>query len=304
MKKVLLATTALTLSAGIAAAEGMSVSGSAEMGIADNGTDDVQFFQDVDVTFKGSGTTDGGLTFGFAIDIDEASNDGNLSATDDATGNNFDDGGVAIFISGDFGTLTMGDTDGAFDWALTEVGAGGSIADDHTSHAGYNGNSGLDGSNDGQIVRYDNTFGDFGVAISLEQDAASTGIANSGAGAGDVLGLGLKGSFGDFNIGLGFQDSDADDIFGVSLGASLGMIDAVVNYSDRDTTGDHIGLGVTYSEGPLLLHMNYGEYESGADGFGLAANYDLGGGAEVQFGYGSDNGSGDAIWSLGVAMSF
>lgn len=297
MKKVLLATTALTLSAGFAAAAELTITGSAELGINDNGTDDVQFFQDMDVTFKGSGTTDGGLSFGFAIDLDEGGSGARAHAPED-------DGGASIFISGDFGTLTMGDTDGAFDWALTETASGGSIDDAHTIHAGYNGNSGLDGSNDGQVLRYDNTFGDFGVAISMEQDATSSGIANNGAGAGDVLGLGLKGSFGDFNVGLGFQDSDADDIFGISLGASLGMIDAVINYSDRDTTGDHIGLGVTYSEGPMLLHMNYGEYESGADGFGLAANYDLGGGAEVQFGYGSDNGSGDAIWSLGVAMSF
>ena len=296
MKKVLLATTALTLSAGFAAAAELSISGSAEMGINDDGTNDVQFFQDMDVTFKGSGTTDGGLSFGFAIDLDEGGSGARAHAPED-------DGGASIFISGDFGTLTMGDTDGAFDWALTETASGGSIDDAHTVHAGYNGNSGLDGSSDGQVLRYDNTFGDFGVAVSLEQDATSSGLTTTSA-TGETLGLGIKGSFGDFNIGLGFQDNDADDIFGISLGASLGMIDAVVNYSDRDTTGDHIGLGVTYSEGPLLLHMNYGEYESGADGFGLAANYDLGGGAEVQFGYGSDNGSGDAIWSLGVAMSF
>jgi outer membrane protein OmpU len=57
-----------------------------------------------------SGTADNGTTFGAAIDLDE-----------NAAGVNQNDAGVAIFISGDLGTLTMGDTDGALDWAMQEV---------------------------------------------------------------------------------------------------------------------------------------------------------------------------------------
>jgi outer membrane protein OmpU len=66
----------------------------------------------------------------------------------------------------------MGDTDGAMDWALTEggnVGNGGSIADNETDHGGYLG-SYLDGNEDGQILRYDNTVGSFGIAASIELD--------------------------------------------------------------------------------------------------------------------------------------
>jgi predicted porin len=84
--------------------------------------------------------------------------------------------GVAVFISGDLGTLTLGDTDGALDWAMQEVDFNGaaSINDDHTTHAGFNGNGGLDGHYDGQILRYDYSFGDFSVAVSVEQDDNTT----------------------------------------------------------------------------------------------------------------------------------
>ena len=316
MKKVLLATTALTLSAGIAAADGhtgVKVSGFAEMGIADNGTDDVQFFQDIDVTFSMSGETDNGLSFGAAVDLDEAQDSCDVdsatggddgaggSCVNDALDDTTEDGGVAIFISGDFGTLTMGDTDGALDWAMTEVASLGSIADDHTAHAGYSGNAHLDGSTDGQIVRYDNTVGDFSFAVSLEQDVPGTG-------EGDTFGIGAKGSFGDISVGLGYQENDVDDRTGISVGAGLGDIDVVVNYSTGENAGvdfDHTDLGLTYSSGALGLHVNYDQFDRGgvdSDGVGLAVNYGLGGGAEVQFGYG--DGEGTTTWSLGVAMSF
>ena len=52
--------------------------------------------------------------------------------------------------------------------------------------------------------------------------------------------------------------------------------------------------------------MNYGEKDSDAsgktDGFGLAVNYDLGGGAEFQLGYG--DGEGTDRMSMGLALSF
>jgi hypothetical protein len=57
--------------------------------------------QDIDITFTMSGTADNGTTFGAAIDLDE-----------NAAGVGLNDAGVAIFISGDLGTLTLGDTDG------------------------------------------------------------------------------------------------------------------------------------------------------------------------------------------------
>jgi len=304
MKKILLATTMLAGTAGFAAAE-VTVSGAAEMGIYSDTLGDVQFWQDVEVFFTMSGTTDGGLEFGTKVDLDEA---------DDQTGTGgtaTDDWGVAVYISGTFGKLTMGDTDGALDWAIQDSGSLTSLADDHTSHVAYFSADGLDGTGDGQILRYDNTFGAFGVAVSLEQGDDGVGVAD------DIYALGLKYSpeLGGttLNIGLAYQDAGtAGSVMGVSLGADLaGGFSGTIGYLSYDDhpLDNHIGVGLTYTSGPVAVHANYGQLESAAgvstDSYGVAVNYDLGGGAAVQFGYGSDmNGAGDDTWSLGIGMSF
>ena len=295
MRKVFLASTALVAVSGAAYAQGVTLSGSAEAGISDNGSGDAQFHQDVDVTFSMESTTDAGLTFGTAVDLDEvASNVG----TDDA--------GVAAYIRGPFGNVTLGDTDGGFDWAMSEVGGAGAIADNHTGHAGYNGNSGLDGANDGQILRYDNSFGGLGVALSFEQDA-------DGSGNGDVIGAGVTGGFGDFSVGVGFQSHDSSDIAGASVSATFGEISGTLNFSRRDDSGvttQHTAVGATYAVGATTVNVNFGQSDVGgaaSNGFGAAAAYGLGGGATLQFGYGnSDNADGSTAdsWSLGLAMSF
>ncbi len=295
MNKILLATTALVATAGFAAAD-VSLSGSAEMGLVDlGGATDVAFHSDMDVRFTLSGETDNGLTFGATIDLDEVA-DGISNAG----------GSDAVFISGSFGTLTLGDTDGAFDWAMQEVGIGSAIIDDHTTHAGFAFNSGLDGSAGGNVLRYDNTFGDLSVAVSAELDAAA---------GDDALGFGVKYNAAlagvDLGLGLGFQDNGVVDGWGVSVDAKFANgLRAIVNHSDGGGV-EHTGLGLGYTSGALTVSANYGEF-SGAvvqDGYGFAVNYDLGG-AAVQFGYGSDRqdsdglATGEASWSLGLAMSF
>ena len=291
MKKLLIASTALVATAGMAAAD-VSLSGYAEMGIADaGGAAGVQFHSDLDVKFSLSGETDGGLTFGATIDLDEVSNG---IATQNSP--------ASVWIKGGFGNLTMGDTDGAFDFALTEVGMLTSIADDHTTHSGYSGNGGLDGAGkttgSDQILRYDNTFGDFGVAVSYEID--------NGAGNGDVLGLGVKYSAdlggATLALGLGYQTHDNDDIMGVSVKTSISGFDIVVNFTDQDSVGSYTAVGLGYTVGDLAMTVNYGEKDTGAEGFGIAANYSLGGGATVMAGYSDDN-VGDQF-SLGLGLSF
>ncbi|TBX16090.1 porin [Nioella sediminis] len=339
MKKVLFATTALVATAGVASAE-VAVSGYAEMGLVGGDMMETQFHQDIDVTFTLTGTTDNGLTFGAAIDLDEAENIGTdrggngdeatadcdvFHAPERCSDDNADNDGFAVFISGNFGTVTMGDTDGALDWALTEagnIGNPGSIADDETAHGGYLGSYG-DGSSDGQVLRYDYSFGDFAFAISMEQDTvggtSSGGTVDAGDTGGNMaLGLRYSTSAGgvDLSLGLGYQSTDfgtANDqtIIGASVVASFaGGFSAGIQYSDWSDVGgaagvdnSHLGIGIGYSMDAISLHANYGEYDSGASGFGLAAAYDLGGGAGLHLGYGSTDGGADT-WSFGLAMSF
>ncbi len=383
MKKVLLASTALAFSAGMAAAQGVSLSGYAEIGVG--GTDasnSERFHTDMDVTFTLSGETDAGLAFGATIDLDEVS--GGIGPDDGLTKSN----PGTVFVSGDFGTITIGDTDGAFDWAMLEVGWGTSIADDHTTHAGFSGNSGLDGSSDrsatrGQVARYDNSFGDFSFALSAEiSDGSSTGDDIVGVGfkyqintAGAEINLGLGYQTGDYRFGVGdalqaaaiangfalspdtgttdfsYTLAGDADIVGVSAELELdsgfsvrlnysnldGDFDTIVTTTTFTSSGisftgstsiaatplavewDHYAIGVAYAVDNWLVEANWGEFDgtvSGggvstpleADGYGIAFNYDLGGGAVVMVGYGSGTGFGattsSETWSAGLGLSF
>jgi outer membrane protein OmpU len=317
MRNTLLTSTALVAFAGAAAAD-IAITGYAEMGVFNADTVDssghitaqgtTQFFTDIDVTFSMSGQTDNGLTFGAAVDLDEA---GKLDGVDD---NN----GTAIFISGGFGTLTLGDTDGAFDWALTDIGNignPGSISDDETNHAGYRGTA-LDGLYDGQILRYNYSDGDFGVAVSVEQDDSGTQDVGFAVGAKYSMDMGGVG----IDFGLGYQkasitNTDDVDALGLSVVANFGDFLAGINYVTVSSDvlsfdGDYIGFGVGYSANGLSVHANYAEFDSAADdtdGYGLAVAYDLGGGASIKGGYGSGTlGSFESAdtWSLGLALSF
>lgn len=344
MKKILLATTMLAGTAGFAAAE-VTLSGSAEIGVWSSPAGDLQFWQEVEVVFGLSGTTDGGLEFGASVDLDEA-------AKTDSDGT--DDDGFTVWVSGAFGKVTMGDTDGALDWAVADQYSLTSLADDHTTHVAVFNANGLDAlpvlgravGQDGQIVRYENTVGDFGFALSLEQ-------VGNGATGGETI-WGVAGKYAvdlggtTLNVGLGHQQSTGPLEYldptaapavppatlgltpgkvkqtAVSVGASFaGGFSGSLAYADTSAGGgmgfDHIGLSLDYASGPLGLNVNYGKVSldtafaavAGFDSFdswGAAANYDLGGGAKVMFGYASDMdafAAGDQDqWSLGMGLSF
>ena len=191
---------------------------------------------------------------------------------------------------------------------------GSAIADDHSSHAGAYAFTGLDGTAGGQIARYEYSFGSFAAAVSAEID---TSPANN-----DVFGVGVKYS-GDFGgtavgFGLGYQDNSVVQVWAASANATMSNGIAInVGYADFDTIGTWAGIGVGYTTGALMVQANYGAYDIGAltiDGWGLVANYDLGGGAVVMAGYGTGDlpagteiggayGSTDTF-SIGLGLSF
>ncbi|WHZ35937.1 porin [Sagittula sp. MA-2] len=329
MKKILFASTALVAFAGAAAAE-VTVTGAAEMGIiggnrygtAANDDGVTQFFTDVDVTFTMSGEADNGLTFGTKVKFEEAQNGIATQEEDD----------FAVWVAYGNARLDMGDTDGAFDWAMQEMNlAAGSIDDSETEHPGFNANSGFDGREDGQIARFTYTFGDFAAALSAEidDDPNAQPIAPSVDPDSDddvVWGLGFKYS-GDLagtkvNVGLGYQDqNDFGSLIGLSvdttlasgfkIGASYSELDYEASGADNQT---HAAIGIGYEMNALSVGLNYGKYDNvggvdgaEADGYGLAVAYDLGGGLAVQFGYGNGEDAAGDDWdsfSLGLAMSF
>ena len=295
MKKLLIASTALVATAGMAAAD-ISMSGYAEIGMRDGGgTVGVEMHNDMDISFKLSGASDNGLTFGASIDLDEVAN--GIASTG---------GSQAVHVSGAFGTLTMGDTDGALDKVNAEVGMLTAIADDHTSHAGYNGGAGLDA---GDILRYDTSYGNFGVSVSIGQDDTANGDN-------DVIAYGISTTVGTVALSVAAQSNDTTDVTAVSAKTSMGGLSVVANFSDFDTgvaatSYEHMAVGLGYTVGDVALTANFGSYDFGGatatnDGFGFAANKSLGGGATIMLGYGSGTAAGvetDTV-SLGLGLSF
>jgi len=316
---------------------------------------DATFWNFFQINVDGTGETDNGVTFGFHIEIEDGNTPfringslgvGDIVGFDNGSTDYNGTGGPAldnesVFISGTWGTLTLGEIDGAYDKRLKEVAlAGGTIADDETIHAGFDGNSGLDGSYDNQILRYDYDFGDFGVSLSLEQDDVSvctTTFVTDASGVvvegdetcdsstnADIWGLAASydanWAGADWNFGLGYQTSDdIGDIWGASVAGGFGGFSAGLNYSSFDgsngrTDYEHWGIGVAYTLDAWTFAANYGQYDQSGDnpdpeGYGLLVNYDLGGGAVVEAGYGwSDfdvsGVSNQDSWSFGLAMSF
>ncbi|MGP3697025.1 porin [Rhodobacter sp. NSM] len=330
MKQILLATTALVMTAGVAAAE-ISFSGYAEMGIVGGGdnaplpagrdTNETQFHNDFNLKVTMTSETDTGLAFGASVEIskDEGDSNGDFTADNEAA-----------FISGAFGTLTMGEIDGAMDWAMTEnIGNPGSIGDDETTHAGYFGAYG-DGKYDNQIARYEYSFGDFGVAVSAELDDEVDGADTNYA-----VGMKYSGDFGGFGmgLGLGYQSFETAgtglgsqgaavvagdvDLIGASLTANFnnGFV-AGVAYTDISSDlqdGNHLGISAGFTAGAFEIGANYGVFDMDVQddvkGYGIAAAYDLGGGLKLHGGYGdSDFGAGadddNETYSVGLSMSF
>ena len=124
MRKVLLTTTALFALGGISAASAIDISGTYmfDYTMNDNGTansggnNNSAMGSDARITFSGSSTTDAGITFGGSYALSAA------AAVEDQ----------GLYMSGDFGYVMMGATDGVVDGmdtfmnsaANTEIGAG------------------------------------------------------------------------------------------------------------------------------------------------------------------------------------
>lgn len=347
MKKLLLASTALVGMTGAAAAAEITLSGYAEIGIfggsgpnANSATveTETQFHNDWQVNFNFAGTTDSGVEFGGKVQIEETNSPSAING-----GLKIDD--EAFWVSGTFGKVTLGETDGAFDWALAEIYTGTSLQDDHSTHAGAYWFTGLDGLYDNQIMRYEYSFGDFAAAISAEMDDDNnTGVPFDGI-TGDTsfaLGGTWNGSLSgvDVGVGVGYQDNGTNSVWGLSGSAAFSNgISVALGYADLDGTGDPVtgdgvnplvdswwGIGVAYTPATmsaLTVGVNYGEYEAtnplndNPSGWGIVANYDLGGGAVAMAGYGSSsgstaggaeygsgNGNGTETWSVGLGLSF
>ncbi|WP_425093089.1 porin [Tropicimonas sp. S265A] len=333
MKKLLIASTALVATSGFAYAD-VTLSGSAQFGViyqedrtvTDGNGDavDDELFLDYELQFDlaGSTTTDSGLTFGASADFENDSN-----ATADSNDQGFD---PEIFVSGGFGTLTIGDVDVATDTAF-----GGKTRD-----PGYDG-IGIDNKIDSLIFADADAGFDTGDEIDsnimYELAVAGFELTVTADSFEENYAVALGYDFGSFDVGIGYveiedyQDnvnSDGLSLIGggesISLffGGELAGFDFDIYYAEHEnepTDLDLNGYGVSasYDLGGYTLSFaaNYTEVEdTNIDGwdYGIGVNYDLGGGASLDAGIGqvytidfANNDTDDQlVASLGMSFKF
>ena len=283
MKKILLATTLLATTAGYASAE-VAISGSARMGIVqvanEAGGVDAVFSSRVRIVFTGTGTTDGGLSFGASMRADQ--NGGNT----DGTAN----GDSTVFVSGSFGKLTMGDVaGGAGDELVGQISGVGYTGLGDTNEIGFLPSTAT-------AVRYDYTSGNLSIALGTSQTTAAAGA--------DKNSIAVKYATDKFNVALGYETVTGDNQMSIKAGTTFGAATVTAKAAKNDSGKTEYGVSLDYAVNPALkVTVFYTAHKNaGTNAMGLGASYDLGGGASVVGGI-VDNGT-DTLADMGVTMSF
>ncbi|MEE2944015.1 MAG: porin [Pseudomonadota bacterium] len=272
MKKVLFASTALVMTAGVAAAE-IAVTGGANMGIKyDGATDSTTVDNEIDFNIVGSGETDSGVSFGASVDLDA-----------DASNETFTTGGGAsdpeVFVAYNGLKLTVGGVDGATDrGGLGDPGYDGIGIDnvaEVVSHGSHN-------------VRVDYAFGDIAVAASVGSDS-------------DDWAIGATASFDAFTVHVGAGEAGGLDQMNLTLGYSAGAFGVKAYIGDNDSTQGY-GVEASYTTGDVTLMGVYADSDTASEAaFGVGVAYDLGG-ATLAGGVGSV--AGETVADLGISFSF
>ena len=312
MKKVLFATSALVLTAGVAAAE-VAVSGDGRMGVIYDGND-AQFSSRARVLFTLTGESDAGLSFGgsFRVDQENYSSNDFRSASKGTAG--------VVWISGTYGKLSMGDTESASEKAigdLYEVGyTDGAFADDVEEINYLTG----DGANldQGANILYEYTINNISLYASASDGVDNAWYTIPGTDGADAVdsktAYSLAGKYdgGNWWAALGYaKQGDASEI---SLGAegkfnNFAVKGIYVSYDDtaRDYTA---GIAASYQADAVLVEGFYrkDKYdvvgEDSYDSFGIGADYDLGGGAVLAGGIIDTDYLDDTVADLGIKFKF
>ena len=297
MKKILLATTLLVSTAGFAAAD-VAVSGSARMGLvngpvlqADGKTKNETYFSSrVRIVFTGSGTTDGGLTFGASTRADQFAGNANVSGASTQTTN----GDSTVYISGEFGKLTFGDTaGGATDHLVGQISYVG-----FTSLGSYNEIGRLPGT--ATAARYDYTSGNISVSIGASQPTAPNGS--------DKNSIAVKYATDMYNAAIGYETVTGAHEVEAKGGVTFGAATVTAKIAKNSLVNKvQYGVSLDYKVSPALkLTAFYTDHQSaGLKAKGIGASYDLGGGASVLGGVVDTGAATNNIMAdVGVTMSF
>jgi len=287
MKKVLFATTALIATAGVASAD-IGISGDGRMGIVNteatgNNDNETQFNSRLRISFTASGTTDAGIAFGGGVRAD--------NADDGAAGT-----GGSVYVSGDFGKITMGDVGSAHESATGDLaGVGYTMSSNEMGYAG--------GGND-EGVAWSYTVDNLTLYASMGQPQASS--------ANNESGFGLSYTMAGVTLGVGTADDGATEETSASIRATVGGvgITAIVMDRDNDTSvSGETGLSLSYAVDSNLSVAaftrsteNVGAADRDYTGVGFSLN--LGGGATLAGGYTQGGGGSNSLDAMDLGLKF
>ena len=327
MKKVLFATSALVLSAGFASAE-VALSGDGRMGIIYDGND-AQFSSRARVRFNLSGESDAGLSFGASFRVDQENYNSNAyrSAARGTAG--------AVWISGTYGKLSMGDVVSASERAigdLYEVGYTDGTFGADVEEISY---LTADGANldQGPNILYEYTINNISLYASASDGQDNSWFTTPGANNDDSLNASsdevawsVAGKYEaeNFWVALGYgKHDDAKEIIlgGEGTYNNFSFKGIFAKYDDRFTgrangeTLEHTyGLGLAYQWDAVLVEGFYrrdgfeyttaGVDDEDFDSFGIGAEYDLGGGAVLAGGIIDTDYLDDTVADFGIKFSF
>ncbi len=276
MKKVLLATSALTLSAGFASAD-VSMSGTGGAGVFGASGADLSVYSGVDLGFSLSGASDSGMTFSASLDMGGGQTldvgDFELDTQDMGTDDNVS---VAIGVSGVTITLSQDGVDDLYDDDIAgDIGISGAMGD-----LTYSVVTGLEDADPTSI------------SIGYSAGAISGSVATSDEG--DASTVSVSYAMGDITVSAE-SDTDRTGADTSTVGVSYAMSDGMT-ISVEESEGV-VEASIAYSSGAISVGVTADDATT--ESWEATMAYDLGGGATFNLGTNQDE-----TTFAGVGFSF
>jgi outer membrane protein OmpU len=270
MKKILFATTALVMTAGMAAAE-VKITGAANIGAGSHDGGDVIVYNNATISASASGATDSGLEFGFSGWSMRGGDGYTFGDTDDGHYGPHETPSVPeVYVSGAFGKLAV-------------------------KRNGYNFFYN-DSSSDDADIKYSLSAGGLSVAVVADLRGTAANAAGAVAGSSDFS-LSADAALGGVAANLVYDSRGSNSL--VSLSYPVGAITATVGVDANAAET----IKIAYSADGVSASFKYGTDEAwkitagmtsgavgvnvettSADKWQATASYDLGGGAKLNGG--------------------
>jgi outer membrane protein OmpU len=276
MKKVLLATSALTLSAGFASAD-VSMSGTGGAGVFGAAGADLSVYSGVDLGFALSGASDNGMTFSASLDMGGGQTldvgDFELDTQDMGTDDNVS---VAIGVSGVTITLSQNGVDDLYDDDIAgDIGVSGAMGD-----LTYSVVTGLEDADPTSL------------SIGYSAGAISGSVATSDEG--DASTVTVSYAMGDITVSAE-SDTDRTGADTSSITISYAMSDGMT--ISLENSEDVNEVSVSYASGAISVGLTADD--AATESWEATMAYDLGGGATFNLGTNQDE-----TTFAGVGFSF